>query len=229
MLINEFTKGSNSSFSIIKESSLHSQPENVKKYTDGKVIFEAYLQEAESKNKNGRFYPKKVLNEGIVNIKPRIKQRSLVGELDHPISDDQIRQTTVLYSRMSHIIRELGWENNLLKGVIESTPYSENGKTLSGLVLDKVSVGFSMRGLADLDVQNNVQTVQSPLTIITFDSVSEPSHDKAVVQEVRTENTVSVVKESNNLVCTEDGKCYLKDHFDYLLESKIIKLHERMI
>ena len=55
----------------------------------------------------------------------------MIGELDHPISDNPIRQTTVLYKETSHIITEYGWEGNLLKGVVETTPYTENGRITS--------------------------------------------------------------------------------------------------
>lgn len=232
MLINEFSNVDKNQVisKIIKESSIQAKPEKVKKYTDGKVIFETYLQEADELNKNRRMYPKEVLSEGVKLLGSRIEQRSLVGELDHPISEDQFRQTTVLYKEVSHIIREVGWDGNMLKGTIETTPYSENGKILSGLVLDNVSVGFSMRGMADVEEQtNDTQRVKSPLTIITFDSVSEPSHDKAVVQEVKNESVTKIAYESKNLICTENGKCYLPDHFDQLVEQNIIKLHKRMI
>lgn len=232
MLINEFQKGNipNGLVSqFIKESSIESKPQNVKKHTDGKVTFEAYLQESEALNKNGRLYPSDVLNEGVKQIQERIKSRSFIGELDHPISDDQFRQTTVMYKEMSHIIREIGWDGNFLCGVIETAPYSPNGKILSGLVRDRVPVGFSMRGMADIEEQDNIQKVKSPLTIITFDSVSEPSHDKAVVKEIKSENLVSITHESKNVICTDDGKCYLPDHFDQLVEQKLIKIQERLI
>ena len=69
----------------IIESAVFGKPEKVKKYLDGKVIFEAYLQEAESQNQNKRVYSKSTLTEGIHKIKEKIAERSFLGELDHPI------------------------------------------------------------------------------------------------------------------------------------------------
>ena len=81
---------------IIRESAVFATPEKVKKYTDGKVVFEAYLQEADAKNQNKRVYPKRVLDSAMNKINDKIKRRAFLGELDHPITSDQIRQTTVM-------------------------------------------------------------------------------------------------------------------------------------
>lgn len=211
---------------ILREAAIFASPEKVKKYTDGKVIFEAYLQEADNKNQNRRIYPKSVLENGLSRISEKIKRRGFVGELDHPISTNQLRQTTVLYKETSHIIREWAWEGDLLRGVIETTPYSSNGKTMSGLILDKVPVGFSLRGLGDVEDRGDHQAVMDPLTIISFDCVSEPSHAKATIQEIRQENVVRILKESKQLICCSNGKCYLPNYFDQLVESKVLSLQK---
>jgi len=220
--INNGSKGVFTNF--VRESAVFAQPEKVKKYLDGKVIFEAYLQEANDKNQNKRYYDKVVLDNGMKRIDAKIKKRSFIGELDHPITDDQIRQTTVLYKEGSHIIREWGWEGTLLKGVVETTPYTPNGNMLSGYILDKVAVGFSLRGLADLEDNGSYQRVLDPLVVIAFDSVSEPSHVKATIQEIRNENVIRIIKESKNLVHCSNGKCYLTDYFDQLIENHILTL-----
>ena len=194
--------------SAIREAAVFSKPEKVKRFLDDKVVFETYLQEADAKNQNKRVYPKQVLEEALIKISDKIKRRSFLGELDHPISTNQIRQTTVMYKEVSHIIRETGWEGNLLRGVIETTPYTNNGKALSGLVLDNVTVGFSLRGLADVQDSGQYQLVMSPLIMISYDAVSEPSNSKATIQEIRNESLIQVVSESKNMICTSDGYCY---------------------
>ena len=150
---------------ILIESAIFARPEKVKKYTDGKVVFEAFLQEADAKNQNKRVYPKDVLDESMEKITLKIQRRSFLGELDHPITQDQVRQTTVLYKEASHIIREWSWEGSMIKGIIETTPYTPNGKIMSGLIYDKVPIGFSLRGLADLEDFGTYQKVLSPLEI----------------------------------------------------------------
>jgi len=199
---------------ILIESAIFARPEKVKKYTDGKVVFEAFLQEADSKNQNKRVYPKDVLDESMKKITLKIQRRSFLGELDHPITQDQVRQTTVLYKEASHII----------KGIIETTPYTPNGKIMSGLIYDKVPIGFSLRGLADLEDFGTYQKVLSPLVVITYDCVSEPSHSAATIQEIRNENVVHILRESKQLICCKNGVCYIPNYFDELIERKILSL-----
>jgi len=224
MLLDDTPVKSNVFSNLVIESAVFAPPEKVKKYTDGKVIFEAYLQERDVKNQNKRVYPGKVLDEAMKKIQNKIEKRGFVGELDHPITDDQVRQTTVMYKEVSHIIREWGWDGNYIRGIVETTPYSPNGKTLSGLILDRVPVGFSLRGLADVEDRTTFQEVLAPLIIISYDCVSEPSHNTATIQEIRNESVVRIIKESKQLICCSNGKCYLPNYFDELVERRIIKL-----
>tara|TARA_R110000824_G_scaffold361220_2_gene549175 strand:- start:210 stop:875 length:666 start_codon:yes stop_codon:yes gene_type:complete len=209
---------------ILIEGAVFGKPEKVKTYRSGKVTFDAYLQEHSETNQNKRHYTKEVLDNGMSRISDKIRKRGFIGELDHPITDDQIRQTTVMYKEGSHIIREWGWDGPFIRGVIETTPYTQNGKSLSGYVMDGVPVGFSLRGLADLEDMGRYQMVLDPLLVIAFDCVSEPSHTKATIQEIRNENVVRVVNESKQLICCSNGVCYLPNYFDELIESRILKL-----
>jgi hypothetical protein len=212
---------------IVIEAAVFAPPEKVKKYTDGKVVFEAYLQEGDMKNQNKRLYPTAVLDVAMKKINEKIKRRAFLGELDHPITDDQIRQTTVMYQSVSHIIREWGWDGNLIKGIVETTPYSPNGKIMSGLVYDRVPVGFSLRGLADVEDRGTYQEVMDPLIVICYDCVSEPSHNTATIQEIKNENVVHIINESKQLIRCNNGKCYLPNYFDELIEKRILKLTNR--
>jgi hypothetical protein len=212
---------------IVIESAVFAAPEKVKKYTDGKVIFEAYLQEADIKNQNKRLYPRRVLDIAMRKVDEKIKRRAFLGELDHPITDDQIRQTTVMYQNVSHIIREWGWDGPMIKGVVETTPYSQSGKILSGLIYDRVPVGFSLRGLADVEDRGSFQEVMDPLIVICYDSVSEPSHNTATIQEIKNENVIHIMNESKQLIRCSNGKCYLPNYFDELIEKRILNLTKK--
>ena len=53
----------------------------------GKVVVTGCLQRANSKNQNGRVYPKEILMREVKNYKDvNIKERRALGELDHPES-----------------------------------------------------------------------------------------------------------------------------------------------
>ena len=69
--------------------------------------------------------------------------------------------------------------------------------------------------------------VMSPLIMIAYDAVSEPSNQKATIQEIREENFVRIVKESKTMVYCDNDKCYLPDMFDELVERRIINLAEK--
>lgn len=216
---------------FIQESAIY-QEANVINKTPGKAIFRCTVQTEGEINQNKRMYTRSVLDEGMQGCEPRMKSRAFLSELDHPFPQgnqvfDQIRQTTVSLKETSHLIRSYEWKKNHLVAEMEtlSTP---NGSRLLNLLNDKVGVGFSMRGLAELERLQDYNLVKSPLTIIAFDSVSQPSHKAAVVDfnEMTFEETM--ITEQAGLVCL-DGRCFLPDYFDKLVETRSIEFFKRWI
>lgn len=203
------------------------------KTSAGKARFRIILQTCDELNQNKRVYPRDVLTEGMKECEERMKRRAMLGELDHPVPSgnhdfDAIRQTTVLLKDVSHIINDYGFDGNNLMGEVETTS-TPNGSILFGLLKDKSGVGMSLRGMAELERKQDYNVVKGPLTIITFDSVSLPSHKTAVVNfnEVRFE--MSMLTESKNLVCTPDGRCFLPNYFDRLVDKKILEFFQRWV
>ena len=216
---------------FIQEGAIYQEAKVINK-TPGKAIFRCTVQTSEEVNQNKRLYPKTVLEEGMQGCSPRMKSRAFLSELDHPFPQgnqvfDQIRQTTVSLKEASHLIRTYDWKGNHLVAEMEtlSTP---NGSRLLGLLNDKVGVGFSMRGLAELLRLEDHNLVKGPLTIIAFDSVSQPSHKAAVVDfnEMRFEETM--IMEQAGMVCL-DGRCFLPDYFDKLVESRMIEFFNKWV
>ena len=57
------------------------------KENDGRLIVKGVLQRAESKNQNGRVYPREVLLKEVSKyLSEQVKERRALGELDHPES-----------------------------------------------------------------------------------------------------------------------------------------------
>jgi len=218
---------------IIESTGVFQEPEVVAS-KDNKVIFRMVLQDCDVPNQNNRIYPQKVLASSMVECSNRMKRRAFLGELDHPEldADDNVngaRQTTVLLKEASHIIRDFDFKDNILFGELESlnTP---NGKILYSLLKSKVGIGISMRGMASLEKnRDGYNVVQDPLLIVSYDIVSNPSHKSSLVnfQEMTFESK-SLIQESNNRVCL-DGKCYLPDYFDKLIEQKFIKFWDSWV
>ena len=217
--------------SLIIEQSIFSEA-NIVHQSESKAIFKCPLQSVDDINQNRRMYPMGVLSEGMNSCRPRIQTRSFFSELDHPIPTgndaiDGIRQTTVALEKVSHIIRSYDFKGNLLVGEMETTR-TPNGGILFGLLKDKAGVGFSMRGLAELQKLADYNLVKSPLTIISFDAVSMPSHRSAVVDFSDMRFEATALTESKGMVCI-NGKCFLPDYFDKLVETKVIEFFKRWI
>jgi hypothetical protein len=223
---------------LIIEESILQEAEIVKNDSKkNKAIFRCIIQTADEPNKNKRVYPRSVLEQGMADCKDRMKTRAFLNELDHPIPSgnrqfDAIRQTSVLLDEVSHMILDYQFEGNLLKAEME-TSSTPKGYLLHGLLTDKSGIGFSMRGMGDLQMVSGFNQVKSPLTIISYDAVSRPSHKAAVVDfnQMKFENEsllTESVNECNGLICLGE-QCYLPNYFDKLVETQMIKFFKKWV
>ena len=222
---------------MVEQPTVVSIPKKIREKKDGRCRMEACLQTVGVWNRNNRLYEEGLLKEGIRKIDSRIGEGSLLGELDHPVDGNPVRQLTVLYKNASHQFLELGWEGNKLVAVIETTR-SPNGEILKNFTEDGIPVGFSFRGMGDLKktVMEGGKTgfkVEPPLNIVTWDAVSYPSHAEARVIKI-TEGVVNIIHESvsihenkDGLICMENGYCYFPNDFDNLVERRIINLKDK--
>ena len=145
---------------------------------NGKLIVTGILQRAESKNQNGRIYPKETLvREAKKYTEIFIKQHRALGELDHPES------SVVNLQNASHNITEMGWSGDNLIGTVEvlGTPA---GNILKELFKAGIKLGISSRGLGSVETVAEegaelddipAQEVQPDFELIAFDFVSNPS------------------------------------------------------
>ena len=94
------------------------------------------LTRADSRNFNGRIYPKNILEREMKNYEILIKERRALGQLDHP------EASIVELSDVSHLITEIHWQGNEVYGTLEllNTP---KGKIAQELVNSGVKVGIS--------------------------------------------------------------------------------------
>jgi len=217
---------------LIIEQSVFSEAEVVRT-TPTKAIFRCPIQTVDEVNQNHRLYPSGVLKEGMGNCNSRMKRRAFYSELDHPLPSgneqvDGIRQTTVSLEKVSHIIRDYEFKNNQLVGEMETTS-TPNGGILFGLLKDNTGVGFSMRGLAELERLQDYNQVKSPLTIIAFDAVSMPSHRAAVVDFNEMKFEQNMLFESASGVVCMNGKCFMPNYFDKLVETKMINFFDKWV
>ena len=156
------------------------------KENDGRLVVKGVLQRAESKNQNGRVYPREVLLKEVAKyLENQVTERRALGELDHPES------SVVNLNNASHNIVEMHWDGDDLMGTVEvlSTPA---GNILKELFKSGIKLGISSRGLGsvepieeeDGDGDEDTVEVQPDFELIAFDFVSNPSTHGAFMRPV---------------------------------------------
>jgi len=130
------------------------------------------------KNRNGRVYPKAVM-ESAVNkyVKEQVSKDRAVGELNHPDGP------TVNLDKVSHKITELKCEGNNVMGKarILDTPM---GNIVKGLLEGGVQLGVSTRGMGSLEQRNGTMYVKDDFMLNTVDIVQDPSAPQAFVNGI---------------------------------------------
>ena len=140
----------------------------------GRLVVNGVLQRAESKNQNGRVYPRETLmREAKKYAETNIHERRALGELDHPDS------SVVNLNNASHNILEMHWKGDDLLGTVEvlGTPA---GNILKELFKSGIKLGISSRGLGSVkeiheEGGDDTVEVQPDFELIAFDFVSNPS------------------------------------------------------
>ena len=102
--------------SVFKESNM----------LDYKKPFEFYavLQKYNTPNRNGRFYPERILKREADRYKKTISKGLSTSELNHPES------SLIDLDRVAHIITDIWWEGNILMGklkLLTSPGFHESG------------------------------------------------------------------------------------------------------
>ena len=171
---------------MINESSVVSDYKVLNEATEtGSVIIEAVLQTAGVPNRNGRIYPKAILDKGVnaPHIQELINANSWVGEAGHPLNADTVRQVSIDPDRMSHRILSTRWDGNKLIGIVESLN-TKNGIEFKNCILQKMRVAFSLRALGATKSTPEGQVVTDPMRMVCYDWVILPSHKEAYMTKV---------------------------------------------
>tara|TARA_Y100000593_G_C4220316_1_gene291473 strand:- start:30 stop:692 length:663 start_codon:yes stop_codon:yes gene_type:complete len=146
------------------------------------VYIEGIMLQTEVKNKNGRIYPKEVMQKEVKRYtKEYINEKRAYGELGHP------EGPTINLERTSHLIVDLREDGNNFvgKAKVLSTPM---GEIVKNLLADGARLGVSSRGMGSLKASSEkegVQVVQSDFQLATAaDIVADPSAPDAFVNGV---------------------------------------------
>tara|TARA_A100000164_G_scaffold132408_1_gene117461 strand:+ start:1596 stop:2249 length:654 start_codon:yes stop_codon:yes gene_type:complete len=157
------------------------EPVIVESNENGKkdYFIEGIFMQSEIKNRNGRIYPKEVIQKEVKRYnKEFVEQDRAFGELGHP------EGPTINLDKVSHMITTLKEDGNNFVGraKILSTP---NGQIVKNLIDDGAKLGVSSRGLGSLESKGDAQYVKDDFQLATAgDIVADPSAPEAFVEGI---------------------------------------------
>tara|TARA_B100000686_G_C16539311_1_gene836561 strand:+ start:36 stop:689 length:654 start_codon:yes stop_codon:yes gene_type:complete len=186
------------------------------------LFIEGVFLQSDVKNKNGRMYPKEVLQREVKRYNEQyVKTKRAFGELGHP--DGPV----INLERVSHMITGLKEDGKDFVGkakVMTNTPY---GKIVESLLEEGAQLGVSSRGMGTLKKEKGANVVQDDFYLATAaDIVADPSAPNAFVEGIMEgrewvyENGVFKEEELANLKGKlENTSRFSKDREEIILES----------
>jgi hypothetical protein len=179
------------------------------------LIVEGVVQRADSKNQNGRVYPKEVLERVVEGyIATSIAENRALGELDHPES------SVINLKNVSHNITKLWWEGDDLMGKIEILP-TPSGNILRELFANNITVGISSRGMGSVQpLGEGTVEVQDDFELLCWDFVSTPSTQGAFMKPTGLNENYNPKQTTNkynkvntlisDIICAQSGVCCIR-------------------
>lgn len=188
---------------------------------EGKLYLEGIYLMAESKNRNGRVYPKKIMDREVRKfIKESVEKNTAYGELSHPsvmhINPDNI----------SHRILTLEEDGNYWRGksLVLDTP---KGNIVKALVNGGGIVGMSSRGIGSLRESNGLKVVQEDFALKTIDCVLDPSAKDAIMNAIMESVETFYCESENCYKLAEEIKKDIKRTPSAQLEKKVLESFQK--
>lgn len=206
---------------------LDSEPLNIiTEATEGggkKYFIEGIYLQSNLRNKNGRYYPKEILQNEVARYSKEYIQRNRgVGELNHP-DHPQINP-----ERLCHVITDLKEDGNNWVGRsrILDTP---TGRTVKNLLDEGIGLGVSSRGLGSLSQRGGMNYVQPDYKIVCIDMVFDPSAPDAMVNAIMEQREWVWDVTSGDYKLVEDIKADIKRTSSVNLEESILKAFNKLL
>jgi len=168
-----------------------------------KLIVSGIIQRANTKNQNGRVYPRSILERVVQDYLILIKERRSLGELDHPDSE------IITLANVSHVFTEIWWKGDDLYGKVEilDTP---SGNILRKLFEAKIKLGISSRGTGSVrELATGGVEVLEDFDLIGWDFVSNPSTQGAFMNKINESTKKQPLNEK--AVCRNKVDCLITE------------------
>ena len=129
----------------------------------------------DTKNRNGRIYESKDFLPHVEALKEQIKNKRLLGELDHPHGFE------ISLGNVSHVVESLEYDpqQNAIIGKIRLLNTTA-GKEAQALVRDGIPLNISSRAAGTVDEYGHVKLQQ----LFTYDLVADPGFANAQLKRV---------------------------------------------
>lgn len=210
------THQKNPKYNIILEQTMRVSPDQIEILSETKtrtghpkIIFKSRLQEHSKTNKNGRSYSQVVCENIVSQLSPKARSRGMFMEVDHPMffsgsNDPELmkrRAGIIELKNCGAVCRNISMNDRYIVGEIE-TLSGFRGPDLANIIEnDKVDLGFSLRALGGVKkLDSGVLEVQSNIFPITYDIVSNPSHENAKIMEFLPETDCSLLENANTIL-----------------------------
>ncbi len=189
------------------------------------VYIEGTFLQADIKNRNGRMYPREILDAEVNRyVKEFVDRKRAFGELGHP------EGPIINLERVSHLIESLKREgtNYIGRAKIMDTPF---GKIVKSLIAEGAQLGVSSRGMGSLQQQRNgLNVVRDDFHLATAaDIVADPSAPDAFVRGIMENKDWVYENGAFKVRDLEEYKQEVRRASRSQLESKIEESFERFM
>jgi hypothetical protein len=175
------------------------------------IIKGVVIQRANSKNRNGRVYPKDILKKELEKYTDTfVKTNRALGELDHS------QENVVNLKNVSHKINNIYWDGDDVIGDVEilNDPEFPAGRIAAGLIKRRIPIGISSRGLGSVtEGTDGTSMVNNDFNLLCFDLVSFESTQGSNMMlkegyanqtQINNKKIDDIIRE---LICNNSGYC----------------------
>lgn len=143
-----------------------------------RLVLRGKFASAVNSTKNKRLYGAKLWEHNIQRLAPKMSQKAIYGELDHP-GDGKTK-----FQRVSHFLTGLKIESNGdVIGEIEVIKGTPNGKIIDSIIKQGGKIAVSSRGFGEVDdvadSVGNFRVKEEGYILETFDVVTDPAVEDA--------------------------------------------------
>lgn len=181
-------------------------PSKIVKEDGDRVIAQGVLQEANAKNRNGRFYDSRDLFPQLTC--PRtlelLSTGNMKAENGHPLSKDLSRQQTIDPNNTVAVFQKFWTDGDLVMGTFMGDE-NDKGSYFDRELRKGRRPSWSLRALGTINNTKRGAEVKN-IKIITYDRVIFPSHDKAYTIGLVNESAIVAANEDCKLIMDENDK-----------------------